>query len=293
MSKIHDTISIQGRRRLSFMQAGKSDGFPVIVHAGTPGSRLLSDAWIQDATKQGIRLISYDRPGFGDSDPCHDRKVGDVAQDVRALASELGLERIAVWGHSGGGPHALACAAAMPDLVCAAASLAGLAPFDAQGLDWLEGMGENNVEEFQLATKGREALLPMIENLAPGLLAATPEALIEVLRTLTSPVDEAVLTGAYVQFLIDNTSLAITNSLEGWITDNIAFVTPWGVDLEQTKVPVLLMHGEHDRFVNVAHGKWLAKHISGVDARILPEDGHLTLAVNRIPEVHAWLLKHF
>src|SRR5215210_4113062 len=139
----HDrTISTEHGYKLRIIEAGQSDGIPILVHNGTPGSRLLYHPWVKDAETRGIRLISYDRPGYGGSTPQPGRTVASAANDVAAIANELELSRLSVWGVSGGGPHALACAALLPNLVVAAAALASPAPYQADGLDWLAGMGE-------------------------------------------------------------------------------------------------------------------------------------------------------
>ncbi len=288
----HDhAIITESGREIRILEAGKRDGVPIIVHSGTPGSRLLDPKWIEDAELRGIRLIGYDRPGYGGSTAYPDRNVASAAEDLSRIASALHLDRLAVWGHSGGGPHALACAALQPDLVFAAASLASPAPYHTDELDWLAGMGESNIAEFGAALEGRDALETFIEAEAPGLLSADPESLLQAFRSLLSPVDADVLTGEFVADLIKNIHEGIHERLDGWVEDDMAFIKPWGFDLEQIHVPVLLMHGKQDRFVPFSHGEWLASHIPGVDARILPEDGHITLAVRRISEVHTWLLR--
>ncbi len=290
MNNRERTILTESGREVRIFEAGKPDGVPILVHSGTPGSRLLSPKWIEDALSRGIRLIGYDRPGYGGSTTFPGRSVASAAEDVAAIAIALNLDRLAIWGHSGGGPHALACAALQPDLVLAAAALASPAPYEADELDWLAGMGESNIAEFGAALEGRNALEPFIEAEAPGLLTADPESLHHALRSLLSPVDADVLTGDFVADLINNIIEGIKERRDGWVDDDIAFTKHWGFDLGQIHIPVMLLHGKQDRFVPFSHGEWLSNRIPGVDARILPGDGHITLVVSRISEVHTWLM---
>ncbi len=284
-------IAADGGRVLRVVETGDADGFPIVIHHGTPGCAVPYAPHDDDAARRGIRLVAYDRPGYGGSSRHAGRSVADAANDVATIADALGFERIATWGISGGGPHALACAALLPDRVVAAASLASVAPFDAEGLDPLEGMGEMNVAEFQAVLEGEAALRPNHERDAAAFVTGGPDGLRENLTTLLSPVDRAALTGDLAQSLYDSFAGAVAPGVDGWVDDDLAFVAPWGFDVGTIAVPLLLWQGVQDLFVPPAHGEWLAAHIPGVDVRMTDEDGHLTLFANRVPEVHAWLLE--
>jgi pimeloyl-ACP methyl ester carboxylesterase len=285
-------VSVDGRT-LRVLEEGNPEGRAVLCHHGTPGSRILWRGLVEDAQARGIRLLGYDRAGYGGSDPDPGRSVADVAGDVAAIADALEIDRLAVHGGSGGGPHALACAALLSDRVVAVASLAGVAPWKAEGLDWLDGMGQDNLDEFAATLAGRETLAPYLAEQRDAMLAGDPEAVGEALQSLLSPPDLAVLTGDVATFLFEQVRAGIQERLDGWIDDDLAFVEPWGFDLGGIRVPVQLWHGVQDRFVPVAHGHWLAERIPGVETHIHEEDGHLTLQLARIGDVHAWLLEHF
>jgi pimeloyl-ACP methyl ester carboxylesterase len=278
-------------RTLTVREGGDPAGFPVLCISGTPGSSTIYPPHARDAEERGIRLFSYDRPGYGGSTRLKGRTVADCAADISTVCDALDIDRFCVWGVSGGGPHALAVAALLPDRVIAAASLASVAPYDAEGLDYLEGMGEQNVEEYAAIFEGEDAQRASTEKLRSELLSATPEQLAEVWETLLGPSDREVATGALAAFLLDHIRAGIGASVDGWIDDDLAFIAPWGFDLASIRVPVQLWQGEQDRFVPYGHAAWLAVHIPGVDARLTPEDGHLTLFERRVPEVHAWLLE--
>lgn len=290
MNASNRTISTESGCKICISEAGQRNGVPVLVLRGTPHSRLLYGRWIEDAQSRGIRLICYERPGYGGSTRQPGRTVAGAANDVAAIARELGLDRLLIWGISGGGPHALACAALLPDLVVAAAALALAAPYPAEGLDYFAGMGEDNVADFKATLKCGEIHRQAVEATASKLLHADLETLVQALRSLLSPVDAAVLTTDFASFALRSVREGIGESRDGMIDDDIAHMTPWGFELGQIRIPVLLMHGEQDQFVPASHSKWLARRIPNVEARILPDDGHLTLSLRRIPEVHAWLL---
>jgi pimeloyl-ACP methyl ester carboxylesterase len=283
------TVQTPDGRVLAVEEAGDPNGRPILVHEGTPNSRHLYPPAAIDAAARGLRLISYDRPGYGGSTPQPGRSVADCAADVRAICAELGISRLAMWGISGGGPHVLACAALLPDLVTAAASLASLAPLDADGLDWFAGMGELNADDTRLFLRDREAARAKLDADREQVLGASAAELVKGLQTLLSPTDAAALNDGLADFLVycDREGLAPGN--EGWWDDGVAHSTPWGFELSAISVPVLLMHGRQDQFVPFGHGQWLAERIPGVEARLFDHDGHLTLLTNRVPEVHAWL----
>ena len=286
----HHLLTPDGRT-LQVRENGALDGVPVLVHHGSPGSRLLYPPDVARAERQGIRLISYDRPGYGGSTPQPGRTVSDCAEDVRAIAAWLGFERLAVWGISGGGPHAVACAALLPDLVPAVAVLAGSAPLDAPGLDYFDGMGQLNVEDTMLMLEDPVAARAKCESDRLEMLATTPDGLFEHLTTLLSPVDSAVFNGDLAGFLVESMRLGLTPGADGWWDDEVAFLGPWGFELDGIRTPVLLCHGRQDRFVPFAHGAWLSRQIPGIEAKLTDDDGHLTLTRRHLDDVHAWLLE--
>jgi pimeloyl-ACP methyl ester carboxylesterase len=281
-----------GGRILRVAESGDPDGFPVVTHHGTPGCAVPYAPHDDDAARRGIRLVAYDRPGYGGSSRHAGRTVADAASDVATIADALGFERFATWGISGGGPHALACAALCGDRLTAAASLAGVAPWGAEGLDWLAGMGEDNVKEFELVLAGEEALRPPIERDRTELLGTTPDDLHQAFDTLLGDADRAATTGSLAAWIHDCMTHGIRDSGDGWIDDNLAFVGPWGFDPAAIDRPVLIVQGGDDRFVPKSHGEWLAAHVPGREAWIDDAHGHLTILEDLVPDVHAWLLAH-
>ena len=287
---IDRTVETGDGRVLAIQEGGDPAGVPVLVHSGTPNSRLLYGPHVADAEQRGIRLIGYDRPGYGGSTALPGRSVADCAGDVRAICAALGIDRLVTWGVSGGGPHVLACAALLPDLVVAAASLASVAPYGADGLDYFAGMGQLNVDDTQLYFRDEVASRAKFESDRAEMLAASPEEAVQIIKSLLSGPDAAVLSGELGDYLDRCTQSGLAPGSEGWWEDGCAHLEAWGFDVADITVPVLLLHGQQDQFVPFGHGVWLAAHIPGVEARLTADDGHLTLTEHRVGGVHEWLL---
>jgi pimeloyl-ACP methyl ester carboxylesterase len=278
-------------RTLAVEEAGDPDGIAVLMHSGTPNSRRLYRRHVEDAESRGLRLICYDRPGYGESTAQPGRTVADCASDVRDICAALDISRLLTWGISGGGPHVLACAALLPDLVVAAASLASLAPYGADGLDFFAGMGQENVDDFNLTLHGSESdIRARAAELRDETLAASAEELASTMQTLLTPTDAAALTGELADYLAYTGRDGLAPGIDGLLEDEGAFVEPWGFDVSAITVPVLVVHGREDQFVPQNHGVWLAAQIPGAQAWLTDNDGHLTLFENRVGEVHEWLL---
>jgi pimeloyl-ACP methyl ester carboxylesterase len=288
------TVETAGGGRLFVREAGDRSGVPVLFLNGTPGSSLMYEPHVRDAEAKRIRLVSWDRPGYGRSTRHEGRRISDEVANAAAVCDALGIDRFCAWGISGGGPHALALAALLPERCAAAAALAPLAPYGAEDLDFTEGMGEQNIEEFGAIFEGEERHREVLERDRAELSRITPEHLVEAWQSLLGPADvEVTRDGRLAAYILDCIRDGIGQSLDGWFDDDIAFVRPWGFELGAISVPVLHWQGEQDKFVPFGHGVWLSQRIPGVESRLTAEDGHLTLSERRIPDVHAWLLERF
>ena len=286
------TVQAPGGRELCVRVTGGDPERSILVLHGMPGSGMLFRGWVDDAASREIRLIGYDRPGYGRSSDRPGRSVADCAVDIRAIAGALNIERMGVWGWSGGGPYSLACAAMLPDLVAAAAVLGSLAPWDAPGLDFLGGMGEGNVEEIKLFLSDPAASRKRNLQDRDEVLALTAQEQNQMLSTLLSPTDAAVLTGEFAEWMLDTAQYGLATTDQGWWDDAVASLAPWRFDFESIDVPVKVWHGRHDRFSPFQHGQWLAEHVPGAEASLSESDGHLTLVTRRIGDVHEWIVKH-
>jgi pimeloyl-ACP methyl ester carboxylesterase len=286
-------VTLRDGRTLHIYDDGDPDGLVVVEHHGTPGSGIPYAPDVELARARGLRVISYDRAGYGGSTPKPGRSVVDIAEDIEDVMNELGVERFASLGGSGGGPHTLALGARLAGRCVATASIASPTPWEAEGIDQMAGMGEQNVEEFSAAIAGPSELEPLLEREAASLRDASAEELKDVLSTLLPPVDREVWTGDRAVHAKANIDRALEPGVAGWRDDDLAFVKPWGFSLDELRVPVLLWQGGQDLMVPVAHGRWLAERIPGVEAHISEPDGHLSIAVGRLGEIYDWLRDRF
>jgi pimeloyl-ACP methyl ester carboxylesterase len=236
----------------------------------------------------GVRLICFDRPGYGESDRLPGRRVADAAADVSAIADAFSIGRFAVVGRSGGGPHALACAALLAERVTKTAVLVGVAPREAEGLDWLDGMAESNLAEYEAVAQGYERLAAVTKATADAV-RADPASLLTQLHSQLPDSDRRVVADRGIRSLLLATyAEGLRISAHGWIDDDVAFHTPWGFDLAAVSIPVLLWHGASDTISPVSHVKWLAEHIP--DAAVVVQAGAAHFgALDVLPDILRWV----
>jgi pimeloyl-ACP methyl ester carboxylesterase len=282
-------VDLADGRRLEVMVAGPEDGVPLVYHYGTPSAAVPYPPTIDAAARRGLRTVVYSRPGYGESTAQPGRTVADAAADTAAVLDALGAGRFVTIGKSGGGPHALACAALLPDRCAAAASVAGVAPFPADGLDWLAGMGPENVEEFGAAVEGEEALTRYLRKQAEELATVQGGDVAQAFGDLVSDIDRRALTGEFAEFTAASFRRSVLHGVAGWRDDDLAFVRDWGFR-PGDGTPVAIWQGGQDRMVPYAHGEWLAAHVPGARVHLLPDEGHMSLLIQVFDEVLADLL---
>jgi pimeloyl-ACP methyl ester carboxylesterase len=272
-------IQTRDGRWLEVLTSGADDGLPLLFHTGTPGGLAVFPPMAEAEAARGLRTVMYARPGYGDSTPRLGRLVADCAADAAAILDHLGVDQFVTVGWSGGGPHALACAALLPGRCLAAASLAGVAPRRAEGLDWLAGMGPENIEEFSAAAEGSEALGRMLAAKAAKLTDITGEQVAASMPGLLSPADQSVLTGDFAGYLAASFRAALRGGIAGWRDDDLAFVGDWGFAVADcSAVPTAVWQGDRDLMVPFGHGAWLATHVPGARVHLRPGEGHLIFA---------------
>ena len=271
------------------LETGSAEGKPVFFIHGTPGSMNMYGPQVEGAEKLGIRLLSYSRPGYGNSTRSEGRSVKDAASDVADIADFLGIEKFAVWGHSGGGPHALACAALLPERVTAAATLASVAPYGVQDLDFFSGMGEYNIVDFKLLQSDPAQWEKNNIEDVKAMITAKKEEALESISSLLSEVDRKSLSEELLDYLIEGTKLGCSKNVNGLMDDNLAFMKPWGFDPAAIKVPLQIWHGREDLFVPFSHGEWLGRNIAGAEKHFFEKEGHLSLFAKKNYEIQKWL----
>lgn len=272
-------LTLPDGRRLCFSEFGDPGGFPVLSLHGTPGCRL--DRWPDEEVylRSGVRLITYDRPGYGDSDRLPERLVAHCVDDVRALLDHLGVERFSVTGGSGGGPHALAVAARLGSRIHRAQCVVGIVPYGTPDFDWFAGMDPMNVREFGLALQGEDALRAFVVEEMAGMLERVEEDPSRLLgdEWVLSDADRAVMAlPELAQSIRESTVEMFRRGPDGWIDDSLCFADPdWGFDLAEISIPVTIAWGAHDVLVPAAHGAWLASHVPHAVPDMREDEGHM------------------
>jgi pimeloyl-ACP methyl ester carboxylesterase len=261
-------------RTLAFVERGAEDGVPVLVCHGTPGSRLTRHPDRQLYERHGVRMIVYDRPGYGRSDPRPGRSVADAAADVEAIADELGLERFAVVGGSGGAPHALACGALLDERVLRVGALVTPAPSDSPDFDFFAGLADLNVKEFGAALEGQDAIEAYLEPFVEEM-RRDPDPVIEQIASELPDVDRAIISRAEFRAVMrESFTEAVRQGVRGWADDDLAFAKSWGFEPEDVEVEVRLWQGELDVLAPRAHGEYVAGRLPNGRFELLEGGGH-------------------
>ena len=278
------TVRAAGGRDLEVLVDGPDGGTVLLFHDGTPCAAVRKPYVVNPAAQRGMRTVTYSRPGYAASTPQPGRTVADAAQDTEAILDALHADHFVTLGWSGGGPHALACAALLPERCAAAATMAGGAPYDAGLADWFSGMGPENIAEFGAAVEGERALGAFLEKAAADLKTVTGQDIVAALGGLVSDADKSALTGVFADVLAESFRRAVSTGIAGWRDDDLAFTRPWGFALTSVRVPVAIWQGAQDRMVPFEHGRWLAANVGGAQSRLLDDEGHLSL-VNHMDRI--------
>jgi len=289
------TIAAPDGRTIGLAEYGPEGGTPIINIHGTPGCRYGGPPPEKPDLYErlGVRSIGFDRAGYGLSTRQPGRRAASAATDVTTIADHLGLDEFAVTGGSGGGPHCLAVATLMPERVTRVGCVVGVAPFGEEGLapdDWLAGMTKGNVDEFTWSMEGEQTLRRNLERLAAEELprvAVDPSTALGDEYELSEGDREIMARPAYQERIKRMMQESYRSGVDGWVDDDLVFVSPWGFDVADLKVPSMIWFGVDDTLVPASHGEWLASHVPGCSV-VRMTGGHMELT-NRVEDLVCWL----
>ncbi|MGZ0712778.1 alpha/beta fold hydrolase (plasmid) [Coraliomargarita sp. W4R53] len=266
-----DVTLLDGRILHAYDVAVPAPTLTLMWHHGSPQTGAPLAPVIRAAAERSIRVISFARPSYGGSSPLPGRSVASVATDAAAVADALGVDTFATMGASGGGPHALACAALLGERVTGVVTFAGIAPRFEAG-DWMAGMA--SPQGLQSATLGREARAKFEETAEfdPAQFIAADYAALE--STWSSLGEDVGKSHAF--------------GMDGLVDDDVAFAKPWGFDPAVITAPVLVVQGELDRVIPPSHGLWLANRVPNAELWSRPGGGHISV-LDEIESTLDWL----
>lgn len=274
----YDLVPVSDDRVLEVLVRGGDTGSRAVLwFTGTPGGAIPDEDLAAQADRYGLRLIQPLRPGYGQSSPRPGRRVVDFAEDVDRVLQHYGVAEAVTMGASGGGPHSLAMAAVLPQ--CRAASvLVTVAPREAEGLDFYDGMSLSNQEEWRLADQGPDAVRPWLEKAAADMHPEEgTDGILDLFDDSVSAVDRQAMASPAGANLSARFAKAIEAGIEGWFEDDIALTTPWGFAPESVTRPVTFWTGKQDYFVSYKHTVWLAERVPDADLHVFAGHGHLSL----------------
>jgi pimeloyl-ACP methyl ester carboxylesterase len=278
-------FKLKDGRELEIADNGINSESAIVFHHGTPGHASSWSDWLESAASAGIRAIAYSRAGYGTSDRNPGRSVINVNTDIAQVLDAKNITKFVSIGWSGGGPHCLANTFEPRNV--GAISLAGVGAFGVDDLDFLEGMGPENHDEFGAALKGEAVIDQWMNDNAGPMKSVTGSDIIEAFGGLIGDADKAVLEGGEADAMAASMRSALAVSFDGWIDDDLVFVKKWGFELESITKPVFLWQGDDDFMVPHAHSYWLEKHIPTATLTFKPGEGHISIGVKYREEILA------
>jgi pimeloyl-ACP methyl ester carboxylesterase len=281
---MEETDLALGDRVLRVRDAGDPNGSVLMYFHLTPGSRLDLCFAEEVAADRGVRLVSFDRPGYGGSTPAP-FGLASIARDAGQVADRLGVDRFATFGQSGGGPFALAAGVVLADRVVRVGIASGPGPFQlVPGA--LDGLDENDRTAAALLpgdpVGAADAFGAGFQGLVSRDRVANHAETLAVFEDLLSPRDREVLHDErFAAALATTMHESLRQGVMGGGWDNVSWIGPWDVDVTKVDCPVLLWYGDEDRFAPPAHGLWLRDHLTNA------------LLIQRAGEGHFGFYEHF
>ena len=276
-------FKLKDGRELEILDNGINSDQAIIFHHGTPGHATAWLSWLDEAAAAGVRALSYSRAGYGTSDRNPGRSVISINSDIAQVLDGKGINKFVAIGWSGGGPHALANTFEPRNV--GAISLAGVGAFGVDDLNFLEGMGPENHDEFGAALKGESVITQWMNDNAVAMKNVSGNDIREAFGGLIGDADKEVLEGATADAMAATMRSGLAVSFDGWIDDDLVFIKHWGFDLAAITKPVILWQGDQDLMVPHAHSYWLEKHIPTAKLTFIPGHGHISLGEKYKPEI--------
>lgn len=276
-------FKLKDGRELEILDNGINSDQAIIFHHGTPGHATAWLSWLDEAAAAGVRALSYSRAGYGTSDRNPGRSVISINSDIAQVLDGKGINKFVAIGWSGGGPHALANTFEPRNV--GAISLAGVGAFGVDDLNFLEGMGPENHDEFGAALKGEAVITQWMNDNAVAMKNVSGSDIREAFGGLIGDADKEVLEGATADAMAATMRSGLAVSFDGWIDDDLVFIKHWGFDLAAITKPVILWQGDQDLMVPHAHSYWLEKHIPTAKLTFIPGHGHISLGEKYKPEI--------
>ncbi len=278
-------FKLKDGRELEILDNGINSDSAIVFHHGTPGHASMWTDWLESAASAGIRAIAYSRAGYGTSDRHPGRSVISINSDIAQILDGKNIDKFVSIGWSGGGPHCLANTLEPRNV--GAISLAGVGAYGVDDLDFLEGMGPENHDEFGAALKGEAVIDKWMQDNAGSMKSVTGAEIREAFGGLIGDADKAVLEGEAADHMAASMRSALAVSFDGWIDDDLVFIKPWGFDLRSITKPVFIWQGDDDFMVPHAHSYWLEKHIPTATLSFKSGEGHISLGIKYRTEILA------
>jgi len=272
-------LSLPDGRSLEYEEHGEPAAYTVLFHHGMPGSVVFMPTVLGPLVDAGFHVITYSRPGYGGSSPHDGRSVLDTARDCVELLTHLAVDHYLTVGWSAGGPHALALAALDPGRVAGVLLIASFAPFEAPLPEFTEGMGAQNVVQFQSAIQGQTAMRETIRQMVTAIRDRSSADVAGEMSSLLPAADAAAMAGPYGADNEANMGYGLSDGEEGWISDLAALTSDWGFEIASVSTAVDVWHGEDDLMVPVSHGRWLSGRLTSARLHSVPDHGHVSIAV--------------
>jgi pimeloyl-ACP methyl ester carboxylesterase len=280
-------LRLRDGRALGYLEVGKLDG-PAVIHChGDPSSRLEVLLLAEEATSLGIRLIGLDRPGIGRSDPKAGFRMLDWPDDVAEVADQLGIERFAITGLSGGGAFALTCALKIPQRLTACGLISSIVPITFITRAGSGGMRAAYWTLERLPRRLFRALLRRTMRQGATSNEADTERTLQRNAARLGAGDQDVVSNPRIRRIYAQTAVeSYRQGMDANIEEALMLAKRWDFRVENiTFERLFLWHGEQDRIMPAGSVRLLAQALPHCRATYFGDTGHLSTVVNHAHDI--------